>query len=129
MFETVNGFNEDTVTKKNNIFLTTGPTTSLLSGNIQYLDEIGNLLIIEVDVTKDKTIISKLKDDYVILLNNVESNFHDKQTEKDMQKHKCKQAFGECNKWRILIKTVVGRNITVLSKQNQRISGPNIQRS
>ena len=34
-----------------------------------------------------------------------------------MEKWKYKQTVSNCNKWRSLIKTVVGRNITVLSKK------------
>ena len=35
-------------------FLTRESTDSLPSGNVEYLDEIGNLLMIEADVTKNK---------------------------------------------------------------------------
>ena len=48
----------------------------------------------------------------------VESTFHDKPIEKYMDKQKYEQAVSECKKCRSLIKTVVGRNITVVSKNN-----------
>ena len=60
----------------NNNFLTREPTDSLLSGNVQYSDEINNLLMIEVDLTKTKTPLDK--DGSVFLLNDVESTLHDK---------------------------------------------------
>ena len=47
-------FYEETVTKQNNIMLTSYPTDLLLSGNVQYLDEIDTSLIIEAAVTKNK---------------------------------------------------------------------------
>ena len=53
----------------------------------------------------------------MLLLNYAESTSHNKPIEKDMEKHKYEQAVSECKKWRSLIKTVVGRNITVLSKK------------
>ena len=34
-----------------------------------------------------------------------------------MEKQKYEKSVSECTKWRSLIKTVVGRNITVLSKK------------
>ena len=37
---------------------------------------------------------------------------------KDKEKQKYEQTFSEFNKWRSLIRSVVGRNIIVLSKQN-----------
>ena len=52
MFETVKKLNEEKVTKENNILLKREPTTSLLSGNIKYLDQINTSLIIEADVIK-----------------------------------------------------------------------------
>ena len=58
--------------------------------------------------------IRKLKDDYVFLLNDVESNLHDKVTEKDLEKRKYEQYVIECKKRSSFIKTVFGRNITVL---------------
>ena len=55
MFDTVNEFDEETVTKENNLLLTREPPDSILSGNVEYLDEIETLLMIEADVTKNKT--------------------------------------------------------------------------
>ena len=66
------------------------PTSSLLSGNVQYSYEINNSLIIEGDVTKKS--IGKLKDDSVILLNDVESTLHEKPIEKYMEKRKYEQS-------------------------------------
>ena len=42
MFEIVNEVDEETVTKENNILLRRDPTNSLLSGNVEYVDEIDN---------------------------------------------------------------------------------------
>ena len=53
----------------------------------------------------------------MLILNDVESTLHHKPIEKYMGKRKCEQAVSECKKWRSLIKTVVDRNITVLSKK------------
>ena len=58
MFETVKEVDEDRVTKDNNISLTRGPTASLLSGNVEYSDEINTSLMIEANVKK---FIGKLK--------------------------------------------------------------------
>ena len=58
-----------------------------------------------------------MKDDSVLLLNEVESKFHDKPIEKYMEKREYEQAVSECKKWRSSIKTVVGINITVLLKK------------
>ena len=74
--------------------------------------------MIEEYVTKIKK-IRKLKGDSVFLLNGVEINLHDKPMGKDMEKYKYEQAVSECKKWRSLIKTVIGRNITVLSKKDR----------
>ena len=46
MFGTVNEVDEETVTKEKNILFTREPTTSILSGNVEYFDEIGILLLI-----------------------------------------------------------------------------------
>ena len=54
----------------------------------------------------------------VFLLNDVEINLHDITIQKDMEKRKNEKNVSECNKWRSLVKTVVGRNITDLSKDN-----------
>ena len=70
IFETVKEVDEETVTKQDNISLSKDPTSSLLSGNVQYSYEINNSLIIEGYVTKKS--IGRLKDDSVILLNDVE---------------------------------------------------------
>ena len=40
MFEPVKEVDEETVTKENNILFTREPTTSLLSGNAEYSNEI-----------------------------------------------------------------------------------------
>ena len=48
----------------------------------------------------------------------MESALHNKPIEKYIGKWKYEQAVSECNKRRSLIKTVVGRNITVISKNN-----------
>ena len=52
MFETVKEVDDETVTKENNILLTREPTDLLLSGNVEYSDEINTLLMIEADETK-----------------------------------------------------------------------------
>ena len=57
MFETVKEVDGETVTKENNIWSTRDPTASLPSGNVEYLDEINNLLMIEADATKRIKII------------------------------------------------------------------------
>ena len=54
MFEAINEIDEDTVTKEKNIVFTREPTASLLSGNVEYLDEIDTSLMIDADVTKNK---------------------------------------------------------------------------
>ena len=54
MFETIKEVDENIVFKENNIFLTREPTDSLLSGDVEYLDEIYSLLMIEVDLKKTK---------------------------------------------------------------------------
>ena len=46
MFETVIEVDEEIVTKEENILFTREPTTSILSGNVEYFDEIGILLLI-----------------------------------------------------------------------------------
>ena len=53
----------------------------------------------------------------MFLLNNMEITLHDKHIEKDTDKKKYEQAFSECNKWHDFIKTVVGRKVTVISKE------------
>ena len=73
--------------------------------------------MIKADVTKK---IGILKDDSVFLLNNVESDFHNKPIYKYMEKRKYEQAVSEGKKWRSLIQTVVGRNITVFLKETIR---------
>ena len=98
--------------------MTREPTASLLSGNVEYSNEIKNPLIIEGDATtKNNKSIEHIKDYSVFLLNHVKSTFHDKPMEKYTEKRKYKQSVSECNKWRSLIKTVVGRNITVLKNK------------
>ena len=82
MVETVKEVDEETVTKENNILLIREPTASLLSVNVEYSDEINNSLMIEVDITKNKKYIGKLKYDYVLLLNYVEITLHDKPIER-----------------------------------------------
>ena len=42
MFETVKEVDEDTVTKKSNVFLTRDNTASILSGNVDHSYEINN---------------------------------------------------------------------------------------
>ena len=98
MFENVKEVDEKTVTK--DIFLQRGPTAALLSGYIDYSDEINRSLMIERDVTKNKKLnIGQLKDESVFLLNYVESTLHDRQIEIYIRKRKCEQAGSECNKW------------------------------
>ena len=70
--------------------------------------------MIEGDVTKNKESIGQLKDDSVFLLNELEIALNDKPIEKYIQKHKYEQSVSDCKKCRSLIKTVVGRNITVI---------------
>ena len=50
----------------------------------------------------------------MLLLNDAESTFHDKPIETYIEKKKYEQAVRECHKWCSLIKTVVGRNITII---------------
>ena len=52
MFETVKYVDEETFTKEKNILLTRKPIASLLSGNIEYSDEVNTSLMIESAVTK-----------------------------------------------------------------------------
>ena len=81
-------------------FLQREPTAALLSGYIDYSDEINRSLMIERDVTKNKKLnIGQLKDESVFLLNYVESTLHDRQIEIYIRKRKCEQAGSECNKW------------------------------
>ena len=54
IFATVKEVDEEIVTKENNILLKREPTASLLSGNVDYSDEMKHSLMIEVDVTKNK---------------------------------------------------------------------------
>ena len=56
MFEALNDFIYETVTKENNISLTRENTASLLSGNVEYLEENDTLLMIEADVKKHRII-------------------------------------------------------------------------
>ena len=84
MFETIKEVDEEKDTKEKNIFLTRESTASLLSGNIEYSDEINNSLTIEGDVTKNNKSIAQLKYDSVFLLNYLESTFYDKLMEKYM---------------------------------------------
>ena len=53
----------------------------------------------------------------MFILNDVLSTLRDKTIEVYMEKQKYEQVISECKKWRIFIKTFVGRKITVLSKQ------------
>ena len=52
MFETVKEVYEDTVTKERNILFTRETTATLLSGNVEYSNEMNHSLMIEVDVRK-----------------------------------------------------------------------------
>ena len=83
--------------------MTREPTDSLLSGNVEYSDDIKYSLISAGDVTKNKESNGKFKDDYMFLLNEVKSNFHDKPREKYTDKQKYEQEVSECKKWRSLI--------------------------
>ena len=58
------------------------PTSSLLSDNVEYSDEINSSLMIERDVTKNKKSIGQFKDDPMFLLNDVECTLHKKPIEK-----------------------------------------------
>ena len=72
--------------------MTREPTASLLSGNVDYIDEIDTSLLIEANVIKLKTkTIRKLKYDYVFLLKDVEINLYDKTIEIDTEKRKYEQ--------------------------------------
>ena len=57
-----------------------------------------------------------MKDDYVFLLSDAYIILHYKPVEKDMEKRIHEKSVSECKIWRSLIKTTVGRNITVLLK-------------
>ena len=70
-------------------------------------------LIIEVYVTRNKEPIGKMKDNSVFLLNDAEIAFHYKPIEKYVEKQEYEYAVSEYIKWKILIKTVFGRKITV----------------
>ena len=118
IFETVKEVDWEIVTKDNNNWLTRNTTDLLLSVDFHYSDEMKISLIIEGDVTENKEYILQLKDDCVFLLNNVKITLHYKPIEKYREKHRYEQAVNECKKWHGLIKTVVGRNTTVLSKKN-----------
>ena len=61
MFEAVNEVDEETVTEEKNTLLTRETTVSLLSNNVEYLDEANNLLMIEADVTKNKKTHQKIE--------------------------------------------------------------------
>ena len=61
--------------------------------------------------------IRKLKYYSVFLLKDAEITFYDKPIEKDMEKLKYEQAVSECKKSHSLIKTVVGRKKSFLSKK------------
>ena len=89
------------------------PYDSLLSVNVEYLNEIETLLIIEADLKKKKNIV-KLKDDSMFLWNYAGSIFHDGPVKKDMEKHKYEQSVSEDEKCRSLIKTVVGRKFVFI---------------
>ena len=53
MFEILNKFDKETVTKENNISLTRDSTSAPPLGNVDYLDEIDTSLMIEADVPKN----------------------------------------------------------------------------
>ena len=53
---------------------------------------------------------------------------HDKQIEEYMEKQKYEQDVSECKKCHILNKTVVGRNITVLSATKNILSDLNMEK-
>ena len=59
--------------------MTRDPTDSLLSCNVEYLDEINTSLMIKSDARKT---IRKLKDDSMLLLNYGKNSLHDKPIEK-----------------------------------------------
>ena len=63
----------------------------------------------------------------MFLLNYSKNILHDIRIEKDMEELKNEQAVSECKEWRSLIKPVVGRNITALSKKNI-MSGLNMEK-
>ena len=54
MFESVKEVDEEKVTKEKNILLSREPTTSLLSGNVEYSNEMNHSLMVEVGVRKNK---------------------------------------------------------------------------
>ena len=58
-----------------------------------------------------------MKDDSMLLLNDLKSTLYDKSIEKDTDKWQYEQAVSKCKKWCSLIKAIVGGSITVLSKQ------------
>ena len=65
--------------------LTKEPTDSLISGNVEYSDEMKNSLMVEGGVIKIKETIGQLKDDFVLLLNDVESTLNYKLMGKYME--------------------------------------------
>ena len=81
--------------KENNILLSGEPTSLLLPGNVDYSDKMRHSFMVEGSETKNKESIGKFKDDGVFLLNDVESNFHDKPIEICMEKQKYEQADSE----------------------------------
>ena len=118
MFETVKGVCEETITKEKNISLTRDTTASLLSGNVEYSDSMNYSVMIEVYLRKNKGSIGQLKDDSVFLLNEVESNFHEKPIKEYTEKHKYEQSISGYNKWRILIKHCLGETLLFFLKKS-----------
>ena len=73
------------------------------------------MLIIESEETPQNK-SGNLKEDAVFLLNDEEQSYNDQQIEKNKVDGGNKKTVMECKKWLILIKEVIDRNITVLSK-------------
>ena len=104
--------------------------TSLQSDNVENIGEKNNLLMIEAELKNNNKTIGQLKDDSVYLLNYAkhimqdwpnesvvdDDNKKDKIVE-NINKRKYEQDASEFKKLLTSIKTVVRRNIAVLSEQ------------
>ena len=107
--------------------MTRDPTDSLLSGNVEYLYENDTSVMIQANVTENQNNIGKLKDDSMFLLNVMRRTLYYELIEKNSEERKYEKSVSECNKWRSLIKTIVGKNTTVL-KTISIMSGTNMEK-
>ena len=84
--------------------------------------------MIEAQETLQKNTTGNLKYYVLFLFNDEIQSKNDEQNEKNTVDSGYEKNVLECNKLRSLIKILVGRKITVLSKQNQIMSGSNIMK-